>query len=68
MTALINDTQSSVQTAFPPESAKQRVSQFMKSLQDEICQGLEELDGVGKLGKGRRRRRAIAGDAEWQRF
>ena len=49
MAALINDIQSSVQTAFPPESAKQRVSQFMKSLQDEICHGLEELDGVGKF-------------------
>jgi coproporphyrinogen III oxidase len=49
MTALTNDIRSSVETAFPPADAKQRVSQFMKSLQDEICHGLEELDGVGKF-------------------
>lgn len=29
----------------PPSDAQTRVSQFMKGLQDEICQKLEELDG-----------------------
>ncbi|MCT7958164.1 oxygen-dependent coproporphyrinogen oxidase [Laspinema palackyanum] len=31
----------------PPDDSKERVSQFMQSLQDEICQGLAELDGLG---------------------
>ncbi|MCT7996421.1 oxygen-dependent coproporphyrinogen oxidase [Laspinema olomoucense] len=31
----------------PPDDSKERVSQFMRSLQDEICQGLAELDGLG---------------------
>lgn len=29
----------------PPADSKERVSQFMKQLQDEICTGLAELDG-----------------------
>jgi coproporphyrinogen III oxidase len=33
----------------PPVDAQTRVKQFVKSLQDEITQGLEELDGVGKF-------------------
>ncbi|WP_071517251.1 oxygen-dependent coproporphyrinogen oxidase [Geitlerinema sp. PCC 9228] len=35
--------------ARPPEDATQRVSKFMRSLQDEICQGLEQLDGDGRF-------------------
>jgi len=31
----------------PPVDAKARVSQFMRQLQDEICQGLQQLDGEG---------------------
>lgn len=33
----------------PPESAKERVREFMKGLQDEICNGLEALDGEGNF-------------------
>lgn len=33
----------------PPSDAKTKVSQFMKQLQDEISQGLEQLDLVGKF-------------------
>jgi coproporphyrinogen III oxidase len=33
----------------PGVNAKARVSQFMQNLQDEITQGLEKLDGVGKF-------------------
>ncbi len=33
----------------PPADSQERVSQFMKQLQDEICAGLEELDGEGKF-------------------
>lgn len=35
--------------SLPPEEAKAKVSQLMQELQDEICQALEELDGVGKF-------------------
>ncbi len=31
----------------PPKDARQRVSQFLKDLQDHICQGLEQADGKG---------------------
>ncbi len=31
--------------AAPPSDSRQRVSEFLKGLQDEICQGLEHLDG-----------------------
>jgi len=33
----------------PPADSKQRVSAFFRQLQDEICQGLEQLDGQGKF-------------------
>ncbi|PSP14911.1 MAG: oxygen-dependent coproporphyrinogen oxidase [Cyanobacteria bacterium SW_4_48_29] len=33
----------------PPADSKTRVSQFMKQLQDEICEALEKLDGGGKF-------------------
>lgn len=31
--------------ALPPSDSRQRVSQFLRDLQDRICQGLEQLDG-----------------------
>lgn len=43
----VSDPQTSVQPSLPPADAKTRVSQFMQSIQDEICQGLEQLDGKG---------------------
>jgi len=33
----------------PPTDSKERVSQFMRLIQDEICQGLAEVDGVGSF-------------------
>ncbi len=36
-------------TILLPENAKDRVRQLMQGLQDEICQALEKLDGVGKF-------------------
>ena len=33
----------------PPTDAKERVKQLMQQLQDKICQGLEQLDGIGKF-------------------
>jgi coproporphyrinogen III oxidase len=49
MTALQTDVTSSSNNATPPADAKTRVSQFMKDLQDEICQTLEKVDGAGKF-------------------
>lgn len=40
----------------PPADSKQRVGDFMRQLQDEICQGLEQLDGLGRFQQD-----------EWQR-
>ena len=49
MTAInTNPTDKSI-SANPPADSKERVSQFMKQLQDEICAGLEQLDGNGKF-------------------
>lgn len=42
-------TQATTKTSLPPEDAKARVSQFMQTIQDEICAGLEALDGKGKF-------------------
>ncbi|MBE9204022.1 oxygen-dependent coproporphyrinogen oxidase [Synechocystis salina LEGE 06099] len=42
-------TQPQTTHSLPPADAKQRVSQFMQTIQDEICQGLEVLDGKGKF-------------------
>lgn len=33
----------------PPADAKERVSNFMRQLQDSIAEGLEKIDGVGKF-------------------
>ncbi len=35
----------------PPVDAKTRVSQLMRQLQDEICQGLQQLDGEGTFAE-----------------
>lgn len=38
-----------VTPAPPPADSQARISQFMKDIQDEICQGLEGLDKTGKF-------------------
>ena len=48
MTA-INTNPTNTQPSKPPEDSKERVSQFMQQLQDEICAGLEQADGKGKF-------------------
>jgi coproporphyrinogen III oxidase len=35
----------------PPSDSRQRVSQLLKDLQDQICQGLEQLDGQATFGE-----------------
>lgn len=45
---MVSPQTETVQNKFlPPENSRERVSQFMRSIQDEICQGLTEVDGVG---------------------
>lgn len=44
MTAWTTDTTTEEDIFLPPDDAQGRVSQFMKDLQDEICQALEQLD------------------------
>lgn len=46
---VVTESNISQSPCLPPENAKTRVSQFMQSLQDEICSGLEVLDGKGKF-------------------
>jgi coproporphyrinogen III oxidase len=45
---MVSPQTETVQNKFlPPENSRERVSQFMRSIQDEICQGLTEVDGAG---------------------
>jgi len=44
-------SQTAPQPSPPPTDSKQRVSQFLYRLQDEICQALERLDGRGQFGE-----------------
>ena len=37
------------QTALPPTDSKERVKQYVQQLQDNICQGLEKLDGKAQF-------------------
>ncbi|MBW4603600.1 MAG: oxygen-dependent coproporphyrinogen oxidase [Calothrix sp. FI2-JRJ7] len=50
---LTNSHSPAIQTSpskfLPPDNAKERVSAFMRQLQDEIANGLEAVDGVGKF-------------------
>ncbi|NES94844.1 MAG: oxygen-dependent coproporphyrinogen oxidase [Desertifilum sp. SIO1I2] len=48
MTMSSTPTSTPVKTT-PPTDSQARVSQFMKQLQDEICQALEQLDGQGQF-------------------
>ncbi|MEA5510984.1 oxygen-dependent coproporphyrinogen oxidase [Crocosphaera sp. UHCC 0190] len=49
MTPLTTDLTTPQTASVPPADAKTRVSQFMKTLQDEICNGLEAADGGNKF-------------------
>jgi coproporphyrinogen III oxidase len=46
MTAF-STSEAAISQPHPPSDSRQRISQFLKDLQDEICQGLEQLDGTG---------------------
>ena len=45
MTAF-STSEAAIAAALPPSDSRQRVSQFLKDLQDQICQGLEQIDGA----------------------
>ncbi|WP_072620218.1 oxygen-dependent coproporphyrinogen oxidase [Spirulina major] len=47
MTASPTQLNQSQHPNLPPADSRARISAFMKGVQDSICQGLEELDGVG---------------------
>lgn len=49
MTMAASVSQTTPTHFLPPSNAKARVSQFMQQLQDEICQGLQQLDGGGRF-------------------
>jgi coproporphyrinogen III oxidase len=40
-----SSTSQTVSTHFPPSDSRQQVSHFLRGLQDQICQRLEQLDG-----------------------
>lgn len=45
MTAFSTPETTAASRSLPPSDSRQRVSQFLRDLQDSICQGLEQLDG-----------------------
>ncbi len=49
MTALKTDATTTSMSSVPPADSTERVSQFMKELQDEICNELEKVDGISKF-------------------
>lgn len=49
MTAFQTKATTTSKPSLPPEDSRTRVSKFMTSLQEEICQALEELDGKEKF-------------------
>ncbi len=45
----ITNPQTTNKASLPPKDSRERVKQFVQQLQDNICQGLEELDGQAKF-------------------
>lgn len=46
---MVNISTVSASNYLPPSDSRQQVSQFMKTIQDKICQGLEQVDGSGSF-------------------
>ncbi|MDX2215805.1 MAG: oxygen-dependent coproporphyrinogen oxidase [Oculatellaceae cyanobacterium bins.114] len=44
---MVNISTVSTSNYLPPSDSQRRVSEFMRSIQDTICQGLEQVDGGG---------------------
>ena len=49
MTAFFTSEAAIVDNTLPPSDSRERVSQLLRNLQDEICCGLEQTDGIGKF-------------------
>ncbi len=49
MTAFSTSEPATSTNTLPPSDSRDRVSQLLRDLQDQICQGLEQLDGVSKF-------------------
>ena len=45
----VTKSQVQSQQIFPPKDSRERVKQFVQNLQDDICQGLEQIDGEAKF-------------------
>ncbi|BAS59251.1 Coproporphyrinogen-III oxidase, aerobic [Leptolyngbya boryana NIES-2135] len=45
MTAFSTSDKTETTQALPPQDSRERVSQWMKSFQDQVCKGLEAVDG-----------------------
>lgn len=48
-----NPETAQAQSSLPPSDSKERAKQLVLSLQDEICQGLEDLDGKARFVEDR---------------
>ncbi|MBL1176181.1 oxygen-dependent coproporphyrinogen oxidase [Pantanalinema sp. GBBB05] len=49
MTAFSTSETASSNPLIPPSDSRQRVSQFLQDMQDRICEGLAQADGVGQF-------------------
>ncbi|MGI0485111.1 oxygen-dependent coproporphyrinogen oxidase [Pantanalinema rosaneae CENA516] len=49
MTAFSTSETASSNPLIPPSDSRQRVSQFLRDIQDRICEGLAQADGVGQF-------------------
>lgn len=49
MTAFSTSETASSNPLIPPSDSRQRVSQFLRGMQDQICEGLAQADGVGQF-------------------
>ena len=45
----VTNPQTTSKASLPPTDSRERVKQFVQQLQDNICQGLEQLDGQAKF-------------------
>jgi coproporphyrinogen III oxidase len=49
MTGVVTQPKEAVNNSLPPSNAREKAREFVKTLQDKICQGLEAADGKAKF-------------------
>lgn len=49
MTSAVTQQKEVVNKSLPPNNAREKAREFVKTLQDQICQGLEAVDGKAKF-------------------